>query len=144
VYQAYLFDLDGTLVDTAPDLNAALNYALQETGHPKVDEADTRRWVGHGARVMIEHAVKYVSKDNTTDELLTCMHQLFLDRYASHIADKSVPYPNTVETLQTLRNGGFKLGVVTNKAIHLTRFFAAKKQEDRRWELFSTSMVSWS
>lgn len=121
MYQAYLFDLDGTLVDTAPDLCAALNYALQKTGHPKIDEVDTRRWVGHGARVMIEYALKYVRKDDTTDELLTCIHRLFLDRYASHIADESVPYPNTVETLQTLRGGGFKLGVVTNKAIHLTR-----------------------
>ena len=121
MYQAYLFDLDGTLVDTAPDLNAALNYALQATGHRNVDEADTRQWVGHGAKVMIEQALKYVSNGNVTDELLDRIHRLFLDRYAIHIADKSIPYHNAVETLKTLRGGGFKLGVVTNKAIHLTR-----------------------
>lgn len=121
MYQAYLFDLDGTLVDTAPDLNTALNYALEEAGHPHVDEEATRRWVGHGAKIMIEHALNYVSESPPTNELLASIHRVFLDRYASHIADKSVPYPDTVKTLKTLQTRGFKLGVVTNKAIHLTR-----------------------
>ena len=70
MYQAYLFDLDGTLVDTAPDLNTALNYALQTTGHPGVDEAETRQWVGHGAMVMIEQALKHVRRSNTKDDPL--------------------------------------------------------------------------
>ena len=121
VYQAYLFDLDGTLVDTAPDLSTALNYALRKSGHPGVNEAETRQWVGHGAQVMIEQALKHVRRSDTKDDLLERIHRLFLDHYAAHIADKSIAYPNALKTLQTLRSGGSKLGVVTNKAIHLTR-----------------------
>ena len=58
-YTAYLFDLDGTLVDTAPDIMKGLNYALQQAAFETVDEVLTRRWVGHGARVLIEKALEH-------------------------------------------------------------------------------------
>ena len=51
-YRAYLFDLDGTLIDSAPDINGALNAALSSGGYPSVNEALTRHWVGHGSRVL--------------------------------------------------------------------------------------------
>ena len=55
-YQAYLFDLDGTLVDTAPDISAALNFALKQAGLNPVSEELTRHWVGHGSKTLIAEA----------------------------------------------------------------------------------------
>ena len=60
-YTGYLFDLDGTLIDTAPDISAALNHALTRCGAPAVNEALTRHWVGHGARVLVEQALPITS-----------------------------------------------------------------------------------
>jgi len=133
-YDGYLFDLDGTLVDTAPDINAALNHALQRHGYTGVDEAITRHWVGHGARVLIRQALQNQQaaaaiSDTNTDALLTD----FIRYYEEHIADNSKPYPGVIDALKQLRRRGAKLAVVTNKlttlseqvldALELTRYF---------------------
>jgi phosphoglycolate phosphatase len=117
-YAGYLFDLDGTLVDTAPDLNAALNRALTGAGLAPVSEALTRHWVGHGARVLIEQALHH---QGGSPGLADDLHEAFLDHYQRHIADLSRPYPHVVSTLATLRARGAKLAVVTNKRTSLTR-----------------------
>ena len=67
-YQAYLFDLDGTLIDTAPDINVALNYALRQFGLAEVTEAHTRHWIGHGGRVLIAEALKHQKVDEQQAE----------------------------------------------------------------------------
>ena len=114
-YDAYLFDLDGTLVDTAPDLMAGLNVCLVEHGYAAVDETLTRRWVGHGAAKMIEQALAHQGSDGPPAPLTRSMLDRFLDYYAAHIADASAPYPGVREALTSLgRRAG--LGVVTNKA----------------------------
>ena len=114
-YDAYLFDLDGTLVDTAPDLMAGLNVCLVEHGYAAVDETLTRRWVGHGAAKMIEQALAHQGSDGPPAQLTRSMLDRFLDYYAAHIADASAPYPGVREALTSLgRRAG--LGVVTNKA----------------------------
>lgn len=133
-YDGYLFDLDGTLVDTAPDINAALNHALQRHGYTGVDEAITRHWIGHGARVLIRQALQNqqaaaAASDTITDALLTD----FIRYYEEHIADNSKPYPGVIDALKQLRRRGAKLAVVTNKlttlseqvldALELTRYF---------------------
>ena len=111
-YPGYLFDLDGTLVDTAPDINAALNHVLVSAGHDPVSESLTRHWVGHGARACLSQALEHVAvPDDRIEEMLAD----FLDHYYAHVADLSAPYPDVVATLSTLRTRGAKLGVVTNK-----------------------------
>lgn len=111
-YPGYLFDLDGTLVDTAPDLNAALNHALHETGLARVDEQLTRHWVGHGARVLVQKALEH---QGATHPGIDAIHGSFLAYYADHVADLSQPYPGVHEALTALHQRRAKLAVVTNK-----------------------------
>lgn len=118
-YDAYLFDLDGTLVDTAPDLMAGLNTCLAEHGYSEVGEELTRRWVGHGVAKMIEQALVHQGHEKPAPRLAKSMFDRFLDYYAAHIADESTPYPGVREALDSLgQHAG--LGVVTNKVSRLT------------------------
>ena len=118
-YDAYLFDLDGTLVDTAPDLMGGLNVCLTEHGYAAVDEELTRRWVGHGVAKMIEQALVHQGIEEPPAHVAKSMFDRFLEHYDAHIADESAPYPGVRETLSSLgRRAG--LGVVTNKVSHLT------------------------
>ena len=118
-YDAYLFDLDGTLVDTAPDLMAGLNVCLVEHGYTAVDEELTRRWVGHGAAKMIEQALVHQGGEGPPTHLAKSMLDQFLDYYVAHIADESTPYPGVREALTSLGPRA-RLGVVTNKVTRLT------------------------
>ena len=130
-YAGYLFDLDGTLVDTAPDINTALNHALLGHGYPGVEEALTRHWVGHGARALFAQALHQQPPDDELESLLSS----FIGYYEAHIADHSQPYPGVVEALSELCKRGAKLAVVTNKltslsvrvleALQLRSYFAA-------------------
>jgi phosphoglycolate phosphatase len=118
-YPGYLFDLDGTLVDTAPDINRALNHALGRAGLAPVDEALTRHWVGHGARMLISQALQH--QQYSRDELaLEPILDDFLQHYEAHIADHSTPYPDVVDALNALRDRGARLAVVTNKLTRLS------------------------
>lgn len=116
-YQAYLFDLDGTLVDTAPDINAALNHALGSAGLDAVDESLTRHWVGHGSRILVQQALLH---QQGPEDALAEVQRAFLDFYEHHIADHSRPYPHVVECLTALRRRDARLAVVTNKMTRLT------------------------
>lgn len=113
-FDGYLFDLDGTLVDTAPDLSAALSHALASEGLAATDIATTRDWVGHGARVLIERAAAAQSVPLDSDRV-DRMHRAFLDYYRAHIADRSQPYPGVLQALEALERRGARLAVVTNK-----------------------------
>ncbi len=133
LYAGYLFDLDGTLVDTAPDLHAALNHALTAHGHRAVSLEHTRHWIGHGARAMIEQALTAEIGRAPSEQRLDSIRDTFLPFYEAHAADLSAPYPGVVEALETLQARGASLAVVTNKitrfsrrvldALNLTRHF---------------------
>ena len=123
-YRAYLFDLDGTLVDTAPDLMRALNHALELARLGPVDEALTRHWVGHGVRAMLVAALDHHRRTLST-ERMDELQMACLDYYGAHIADCSRPYPTVVDTLGVLGARG-PLAVVTNKPTELSvRLLAA-------------------
>jgi phosphoglycolate phosphatase len=117
VYAGYLFDLDGTLIDTAPDIGAALNHALARGGFAGVDEALTRHWVGHGSRVLVQQAL---DRQAAPADALDDVQRAFLDYYERHIADRSTPYPHVIESLRALRGRGARLAVVTNKVARLS------------------------
>ena len=132
-YQGYLFDLDGTLVDTAPDLMDALNFALNSVDMPSVDLNLTRQWVGFGGRIMLKQAIKSFPQTLVGSTNIETLYLRFLDYYQSQTSLKSQPYPTVVKTLETLCTRASRLAVVTNKSEHLavkcldelnlTRFF---------------------
>jgi len=122
-YRAYLFDLDGTLVDSAPDINAALNAALVAGGYHSVTEADSRNWGGSGSRALIERALAHLGAcERTTDvRHMQLLLDTFIAYYRAHIADSSRLYPQAALTLTTLARRGAGLAVVTNKYAVLAR-----------------------
>lgn len=127
----YLFDLDGTLIDTAPDINAALNHCLATIGLDPVPQSLTRHWVGHGAKVLIEEALAYFDESHDSSALLPG----FLTFYEANIAVHSAPYPEVVATLQSLRQTQAKLAVVTNKLTQLTETLLDKIQMREMFDL---------
>jgi len=116
---ALIFDLDGTLVDTAPDLLGALNAILIREGRRAVDHADLRHLVGHGARVMLAEAFK-MTGGAMDDARLPSLIDDYIAHYKKHIAVASHPFSGVNETLAALRSAGAKLGVLTNKPQELT------------------------
>jgi phosphoglycolate phosphatase len=114
-----IFDLDGTLVDTAPDLIAAANHALSDIGLEPVPGFVLAPAIALGARFMIMDGLKHTGRqlpDAEVDRLL----KLFLDYYLANIANESRPYPGAVDALTTLKAQGARLGICTNKRSHLS------------------------
>ena len=123
---AFLFDLDGTLVDTAPDLHNALNFALETVKLGPVDITLTRHWVGHGAKKMISSALEQHNQRSPTDALVDKLYLDFLAYYRRHIAKFSKPFSGVRLTIQHLALKRYKLGVVTNKRYDLSRSLLAE------------------
>jgi phosphoglycolate phosphatase len=134
-----VFDLDGTLVDTAADLVATLNAVLAGEGMAPVDIQTMIGMVGSGSRVLIETAFQAQGRalpPATLDRLL----KVFLDYYDAHIADASRPYPGAVAALERFGAGGWLMAVCTNKfeaparkllaALDLDGYFAAISGQD--------------
>lgn len=114
------FDLDGTVVDTAPDLVRVTSEVIAGRGHGPVNYRTARNAVGYGSRRMITDALEAVSDAATEDEIDT-MQAEFLDRYAQSIDSLSRPFPGVEETLRTLRGLGAELSICTNKPGWLAR-----------------------
>lgn len=109
-----VFDLDGTLIDTAPDLLDSLNHCLVSEGMAPVKPADLRHLVGMGGRVMIERAFSEQKRPigaTTLDRLVA----MFLDHYAANIPGRSQAFPGVCEAMDRLAGAGFRLAVCTNK-----------------------------
>jgi phosphoglycolate phosphatase len=112
-----VFDLDGTLVDTAPDLSNALNDVMTRRGHAPVPAETVRACVGYGARVMIEQALRRAGASDDVDRMLA----EFLLHYEANIAAESRPFPGAVGALERLLAQGATLAVCTNKREYLSR-----------------------
>ncbi len=117
--EALIFDLDGTLVDTAPDLLHATNHALSLIERAPVTMAQLRTYVGHGAMNLIELGVKATGKPVDKKTLLR-LHAAFMEYYADNIAVSSVMFDGLKELLQKSTSRGLKLGVCTNKVERLS------------------------
>jgi phosphoglycolate phosphatase len=113
-----VFDLDGTLVDTAPDLCAALNHALGVLGRPGVPADDVRHMVGHGARKLLERGL--AATGEVSPALVEAGVPSFLEYYAANIAVGSRPYPGVEAALDVLAAAGSKLAICTNKPAALS------------------------
>lgn len=113
------FDLDGTLVDSAPDLVATLNLILSQEGMPALPFEDARRFIGHGARRMLERGFEAQGLTPAT-EVMDDLWARFLAHYEAHSVDLTRPYPGVPEALARMRDAGARLAVCTNKLTALS------------------------
>ncbi|MBQ7548276.1 MAG: HAD-IA family hydrolase [Clostridia bacterium] len=116
-YDTYIFDLDGTLLDTLQDLAAAVNYAMRQKGYPVRTTDEVRGFIGNGIGKLIERSVP---EGTDTENYLETL-DIFRDYYLEHIADKTVPYDGIEETVAELKKRGCKIAVVSNKADEAAR-----------------------
>lgn len=114
-----VFDLDGTLVDTAPDLVRALNETMDLEGLQRLKLETVRKLVGQGARVLIERAAALQKVTFSTERLDTLTRE-FVGFYRADIARESKPFPGAVEAMSQLAALGAKLAVCTNKPTDLS------------------------
>jgi phosphoglycolate phosphatase len=118
--KAILFDLDGTLVDTAPDLAAATDHALVRAGRPAIGLASVRSMVGDGARALIEKGFR-ASGGMPEPDMFEAAFNDFMIYYGRHIAQTSRPFPGVATCLAALAEQGYALAVCTNKPESLSR-----------------------
>jgi len=127
-----VFDLDGTLVDTAPDLIETLNVVFTRDGLPPLDYAAARDMIGGGARRMIESALKLqgrVLAEGVVDRLFAD----FVVHYGAHVADRSQPFPGLDAALDRLASRGCQFAVCTNKLESLSRLLLEALGLSRRF-----------
>lgn len=116
---AVIFDLDGTLVDSARDLTAALNYVLRQANRPEVAISQVRYLVGDGARAMIKKG--FSETGPLPDEAgINRILQDFLAYYLENITDQTIIFPGALKVIEKLVDLGIPLGLCTNKALKLT------------------------
>lgn len=129
--KSLIFDLDGTLVETAPDLIETLNVILRREGSSPVDYHDARLMVGAGVKTMLERGIFSV-EGPVAPERIDRLYEDYLVYYADHIADLSRPFPGMEDALDALAAQGWRLAVCTNKLEWLSvRLLDALKLRDR-------------
>jgi len=120
-YNTYIFDLDGTLLDTLQDLANSVNYALRQYGLPEHSLDDVRRFVGNGVRLLMERAVP----DGAQHPQFEAVFATFRQHYMEHSLDTTRPYEGIVETIHELKMRGCRLAVVSNKMMAATQELVA-------------------
>ena len=110
-----IFDLDGTLIDTAADLGAAMNCALRSAGLAPAPLGAVRHLVGHGARAMLKRGFAVAGRPPPDEAALDAHVRVFLDYYLAHIADASRPFPFAIDAIDDLTAQGAQLAICTNK-----------------------------
>ncbi len=117
-YESYIFDLDGTLLNTLDDLAASCNYALRSCGMQERTIDEVRRFVGNGVKKLMERAIPQGLGNPMFDEC----YATFRKHYLEHSLDTTQPYPGIPEMLERLKRNGAQLAVVSNK------FYAATQE----------------
>jgi phosphoglycolate phosphatase len=115
-----VFDLDGTLVDTAPDLIGALNFILQREGLPPVPLKSARMLIGAGVRRLLERGLEVDGRHASVEDIDRLTGD-FIDYYAAHIADASRPFDGLEPALDDLEARGYRFAVCTNKLEGLSK-----------------------
>jgi phosphoglycolate phosphatase len=127
-----VFDLDGTLVDTAPDLISALNFVMQREGLPVVPLRAARNLIGAGAKRLIERGLELEGRAVSPTDIAR-MTADFIDYYAAHIADASRPFEGLETALDDLAGRGHTLAVCTNKLEWLSKRLLDQLDLSRRF-----------
>ncbi|HFB54575.1 MAG TPA: phosphoglycolate phosphatase [Hellea balneolensis] len=115
-----IFDLDGTLVDSAPDLHACANILLGEMSLPPLDLSTITGFIGHGIEPLVTQALTAAHAPQSGDDLQNSVHR-FSEIYAARPAQYCQTYPGVIQALQQLKDQGLLLGICTNKAHDLAR-----------------------
>ena len=121
MYKVFIFDLDGTLLDTLQDLANAVNYALRQHAMPEHSLDDIRRFVGNGVRLLMERAVP----DGAGNPQFEAAFATFRQYYMEHSLDTTRPYDGIPELLRALKQRGCRLAVVSNKMMAATQELCA-------------------
>ena len=116
-YDTYIFDLDGTLLDTLQDLATSVNYALRQHRMPEHSIDDVRRFVGNGVRRLMERAVP----EGTADSAFEAAFATFREYYMEHSLDTTRPYDGIPELIHELKERGCRMAVVSNKMMAATQ-----------------------
>lgn len=116
-YSTYIFDLDGTLLDTLNDLAVSTNYALHWAGMPEHSVDDVKVFVGNGVKKLIERAMP----DGINNPKFEMTYSKFKEHYIEHSMDTTKPYPGILETLAELKKKNKKIAVVSNKFYDATQ-----------------------
>ena len=130
---AIAFDLDGTLIDSVPDVRAAINRLLVGEGRSEISLAQTLTLVGQGARVMIEEAMALVGGPAPPDAL-DRMVETYIEFYRCHPADLTTIYPGVVEVLESLAARGVRMGICSNKPFVMTKLVLKTLGLDRYFD----------
>ena len=117
MYKTFIFDLDGTLLDTLQDLATSVNYALEHHGIPTHPIDDIRRFVGNGVRKLMERAVP----DGDKNPLFDAAFETFRQHYMQHSLDTTRPYDGIPELIRELKSRGCQMAVVSNKMMAATQ-----------------------
>jgi len=117
--RAILFDLDGTLIDSAPDLHAAANVMLDEVGRDPLDLPTVISFIGNGVDMLVERCL--VATGGCDDRLHGSALKKFSEAYALDMTTLTRPYPGVISTLETFRAAGIPLGICTNKPAKLAQ-----------------------
>ncbi|MEL6980604.1 MAG: phosphoglycolate phosphatase [Pseudomonadota bacterium] len=120
--RAAVFDLDGTLADTAPDLIGAANALLDEAGLPRLDPAAARKTAGRGGKALIAQGFAAAGRPQTAEEI-DALFPAYLARYEACMTDESTLFPGVEAALDRLAAAGWRLGVCTNKPERLAHLF---------------------
>lgn len=133
-----IFDLDGTLINSAPDLALAVNHMLKMLNRTTFNEDTIHQWVGNGAQTLVQRALCGKSEiDTDLDPALSAEAlEIFLAFYAKNLCIATVTYPDVPSTLEALKNRGYTLAIVTNKPIAFVKPILSGLQIDGMFELY--------
>ena len=113
-FDALIFDLDGTLIDSAPDVRASINRVLVGMGRRELTLEETKDMVGWGGRVLVEKALIQTGEAGTPEDIDRAL-DAFLKTYAAHPADHTTVFPGVIEALESLKAADVTTAICTNK-----------------------------